>query len=305
MKLWLVHSEEVTLREQIVRQVTLGVLSGELSPGERLPSVREMARRFQVHPNTVGSAYQQLRNEGWVEGRHGSGMYIRSRVAADAGLHGDAVVLEGLLARVVQAARELKVSESEVQSRLAQAWSGPKRLLLLEPDAELAKLVQHECVHGGCERPMVCDLPLNAWPAQLSKVVRGFTPAVLPSKAASAQEALGQDASLFVFGISPAAQTLARNLPVSRDHLVGIASAWPQFLEMAQTLLIATGFSSDALLVRDTREKDWAAGLRGAAAVVCDTLTATRLQPGINALVFPLLSEQALKQLRQREEHMR
>jgi GntR family transcriptional regulator len=59
MRFWFIHSGEVTIREQIVTQIRLGILSAELSPGERLPSTRELARRFSLHANTVSAAYRQ------------------------------------------------------------------------------------------------------------------------------------------------------------------------------------------------------------------------------------------------------
>jgi GntR family transcriptional regulator len=46
MRFWFIHSGEVSIREQIVTQVTLGILSEELAPGERLPSTREPQRLF-------------------------------------------------------------------------------------------------------------------------------------------------------------------------------------------------------------------------------------------------------------------
>lgn len=74
--LWFVHSNDVSLREQIVQQVSLGVLSGELAPGERLPSIRALARRFRMHANTVSAAYRQLHDQQWVCYRRGSGVYV-------------------------------------------------------------------------------------------------------------------------------------------------------------------------------------------------------------------------------------
>jgi Bacterial regulatory proteins, gntR family/IrrE N-terminal-like domain len=53
MQLWLVSGSEVSIREQLVTQIRLAIVSGDLTSGQRLPSTRELARRFQVHPNTV------------------------------------------------------------------------------------------------------------------------------------------------------------------------------------------------------------------------------------------------------------
>src|SRR3954464_9291333 len=76
MRFWLARNSEVPIREQLVTQVTLGILSGDLEPGRRLPSTRELARRFRVHANTVSAAYKQLEDEGLLESRHGSGVYV-------------------------------------------------------------------------------------------------------------------------------------------------------------------------------------------------------------------------------------
>ena len=60
MRFWFEHSSSVSLREQVVAQITLGILSGDLAPGERLPSIRELSRRFDLHANTVSAGYRQL-----------------------------------------------------------------------------------------------------------------------------------------------------------------------------------------------------------------------------------------------------
>src|SRR5579871_2572540 len=78
MRLWLNRTGEVSLREQLITQIILGILSREMLPGHRLPSTRELARRFGIHPNTASAAYGELEHEGWVEFRHGSGVFVRS-----------------------------------------------------------------------------------------------------------------------------------------------------------------------------------------------------------------------------------
>jgi DNA-binding transcriptional regulator YhcF (GntR family) len=53
-----------------------GILSRRIAPGERLPSVRELARRLKVHPNTVRTPYQGMAARGWVSGKPGSGVFV-------------------------------------------------------------------------------------------------------------------------------------------------------------------------------------------------------------------------------------
>src|SRR5215469_10599624 len=82
VRLWFSPESEVPIYRQLVTQVVLAILSGDLKPGERLPSTRELARRFRVHPNTISAGYRQLVREGWAEYRHGSGVFVMSNVEA-------------------------------------------------------------------------------------------------------------------------------------------------------------------------------------------------------------------------------
>ncbi len=58
---------------QIVDQMALAIRSGQVSPGETLPSVRDIAARLAVNPNTVAKAYAQLETAGLVRGQPGRG----------------------------------------------------------------------------------------------------------------------------------------------------------------------------------------------------------------------------------------
>jgi DNA-binding transcriptional regulator YhcF (GntR family) len=304
MRFWLTHSGDVSLHEQIVRQVRMGVLCGELEPGERLPSTRAMARRFGIHANTVSTAYTQLCDEQWLERRHGSGVYVRLHgVGPDARVGGPGKdvsgvsVLESLLSRTVRVAREFGFTDAEVQQRFALALAEARPLLLLEPDVELARIVLHEARAAGCLAMEHTAMPTVEWAVHLRERVAGFLPVVLPSKAGAVREALGAEVSLIVLQIGSIAQPLAQRLPSTREHLVGIASRWPEFLRIGQTMLVAAGFSADALVVRDTREADWRVGLGELAGVVCDSLTATKLPGTVDAIVFSLLTERSLQDL--------
>src|SRR5882762_11235304 len=114
MQLWFARGSEVTIREQLVTQIVLGILSDDLRPGQRLPSTRELARRFRLHSNTVSSGYRQLERERWVEFRHGSGVYVRERKPELAPL--SALALDQLIAKLFRSARELGIPLAEVRT---------------------------------------------------------------------------------------------------------------------------------------------------------------------------------------------
>jgi GntR family transcriptional regulator/MocR family aminotransferase len=52
------------------------ILDGRLAPGLRLPATRDLARQYQLSRGTVVSAFEQLRAEGYVRGKAGSGTYV-------------------------------------------------------------------------------------------------------------------------------------------------------------------------------------------------------------------------------------
>lgn len=66
------------LYEQILDQIRSSVAKGEIKLGEKIPSVREMARAMKINPNTVMRAYQELERDGLTEKRRGQGTFITS-----------------------------------------------------------------------------------------------------------------------------------------------------------------------------------------------------------------------------------
>lgn len=70
------------------RQVILGVeravITGVLSPGDKLPTIRALAIALKMNPNTIAKAYAELELRGIVETQVGSGTYVsRTRPLED------------------------------------------------------------------------------------------------------------------------------------------------------------------------------------------------------------------------------
>jgi GntR family transcriptional regulator len=66
----------IAIYEQIVRQVKFAVANGVLVPGQLLPSVRTLAVKLAINPNTVAKAFQQLQSEGVVVPLRGKGLAV-------------------------------------------------------------------------------------------------------------------------------------------------------------------------------------------------------------------------------------
>jgi len=62
---------------QIAENVRRFLARGELTPGEKLPSARELAQRLSVNPNTVVHAYSELEGQGVIETKRGLGTFVR------------------------------------------------------------------------------------------------------------------------------------------------------------------------------------------------------------------------------------
>lgn len=279
-------------------QIVLGILSDDLSPGQRLPSTREMARRFRVHANTVSAAYRQLEEERWVEFRHGSGIYIR-RTKPQVALS-SALTLDQLIASLFRSAREAGATLAAVRSRLKQwlALQPPDHFLLIEPDTELRQIVVAEIQQA-------VTLPVAAYGMEACgspEKLAGAIAVVLPSKAEKVRKALPPGTECLALRLSSVTRSIAPWLPARFDALVGIASRWPDFLKSARTVLVAAGIDPDGLLLRDARQPGWEKGLQQTAAVVCDSYTAAKVPKPCRVIPFPLLAESSLAELRAYQE---
>jgi GntR family transcriptional regulator len=72
----------VPITRQVADQIRAQCLAGALKPGERLPSVRELAHELAVNVNTVFRVYERLAAEQLIEMRQGDGTIVRPRPAS-------------------------------------------------------------------------------------------------------------------------------------------------------------------------------------------------------------------------------
>jgi GntR family transcriptional regulator len=299
MQLWLNRTGEVSLREQMITQIVLAILCRELAPGDRLPSTRELARRFALHPNTVSAGYRQLEKEGWTERRRGSGIYIRAHSEPSSTPE---QLLDHHIAGFFRAAREMGLPAAAVRERVLQwlAFPPPDHFLLIDPDPGLRQILLTELRRATTwevreSTPEECR---NA------KTLAGAIPLCRPSKTTLVRAALPKGVELVTLPIRSPNAWLNPWLPAPSGHLVAVVSHWPEFLESARTMLIAAGLPPEVLLFRDAGKPRWRRGLEQVTAILCDSYTA-----GIPTLpgkpfhiVFPLLADSAATLLREHSQ---
>jgi len=297
MRLWVSKNSDVPLREQLVRQIMLGVVSDDLKPGQRLPSTRELARRFRIHSNTVSAAYRDLERAGWLEVRKGSGVYVRqlgtdpSEAQLDSRLE-----LDRLIGAFLTLARGQGHTLADVQARIKHWLSlePPDHFLVIEPDEGLREILMSEIAEAtgfrvsGCGYEECADEGVRA----------GGAVVALYSKAEEVRRALPAEVQPIFLNTRSIPGSLVGERVPPRDALVSVVSRWPKFLEWARVFLIAAGLEPDALDLRDAREPGWERGLRQSAHVITDALTARNLPEGLHARVYRVVADSSLEELR-------
>jgi GntR family transcriptional regulator len=79
LRLRLDHHSGEPIYRQIVEQIKYQAAGGRLAGGERLPSIRALARDLKINPRTVVKAYEALEGAGLVVMRHGQGVFLNTR----------------------------------------------------------------------------------------------------------------------------------------------------------------------------------------------------------------------------------
>lgn len=126
-----VHIERgssVPISRQISEQLRSQILSGTLTTGQKLPSVRELAQQLAVNVNTVFRIYERLAADGLIELKHGDGTYVcppmlqaDSQLAAQREKFGkefESLVSQGLM---------LGYSAADLRSQLATALAAARK----------------------------------------------------------------------------------------------------------------------------------------------------------------------------------
>jgi GntR family transcriptional regulator len=103
---------------QLVEQVRRLSASGQLRPGDEMPSVREIAQALTLNPMTVSKAYGLLEMEGVLARRRGLGMVV-AESAAPAGKADIVGLLRPTLERAAAEARQLELDPDTVLSLFA------------------------------------------------------------------------------------------------------------------------------------------------------------------------------------------
>jgi GntR family transcriptional regulator len=130
---------------QLKEQLKFLILNGELEPGAKLPTIRQLAGFLGINRNTVQKAYQELEGEGLVACRRGQGCVVAENTGASA--QSVSPELLGVIDRAIKAAGELGVGPDDLASYFyARARQRPdlplkRRIVFVECEAAITSTI--------------------------------------------------------------------------------------------------------------------------------------------------------------------
>ena len=292
MKIWLSKNSEVPVREQLITQITLGIASGDLAVGARLPSTREIAQRFQIHSNTVSNAYQILAESGWLEFKKGSGFYVRDSKSET--LENS---LDKLISQFVQTAQSQGFTSAEIKNRIISFFDSQpsNQLFVIEDDAEFREILIEEIRQ--ITKLKVVGTNSADFVQEFSKRDANFAAMFDEKTKISAVLPPGKNC-IFLKANSVADSMKGKTRPTAND-LIAVVSGWKYFLNLSKIMLIAAKIEPESLIFRETNDQNWRKGLNAAAMIICDSLTAKNLTGFQNVRPFRLIADDSLNELSQ------
>ena len=112
--------QDIAPFQQIADQLREFIERGRLSPGDALPTVRQLAIDLGVAPNTVARAYTELQDAGWLTSEGRRGTRVAQAIPSD-DLKRRAVVLQADADQFVNNLRRRGYSKNEIHTALESA----------------------------------------------------------------------------------------------------------------------------------------------------------------------------------------
>ena len=117
------YRDAKTIYEQIMEGIRKLVVTDSLAVGEKLPSVRELASKMAINPNTISRAYKELEAEGYIYTISGKGTFVAEK--KDVKEHRTKELLEKF-DEVTGELIYLSVPTEELQERITTIENGRK-----------------------------------------------------------------------------------------------------------------------------------------------------------------------------------
>ncbi len=226
--------------------------------------------------------------QGWLELRRGSGLYVRPLQPA-----GDNDgQLDQLLAALLQAAHRQNYEPEEVLHRLEHMLHPVpyERILIGEPDPAMREILHAELTEA-------LSIPIEFHSSELDQPGRALVVA-LPTRAGKIRRLLPRGLPCVTLRLRSVRAALEGESMPPPDTIVAIVSRSPEIRLWSRAMLIAVGLHPDALSEIDAATQGWQDRLGHGTLAVSDIVTARQLPAGCHPRVFRIVADSSIAELR-------
>lgn len=255
MRLSINRESPIPLHDQLVTQISLQIASGVLAPGQRLPSVRDLANRLDIHRNTVSAVYKTLEGHGVVTVKMGSGVRVidLKREPASGGWR-EGVALRHLASKFIDEARDRGYADDAIAEAvdLALRPERIRRVVVADPHTDFHPIYHHEMA-----RAISFPIEVKTLEAIAAEGAPAFEDAALLTSTyhlTPLQDLLGGERRVVVFHVNAADHLLVQLRALPEGTTLGLVSVSDTLLRMSREVI--AGLRGEALLLLETHPDD-------------------------------------------------
>jgi DNA-binding transcriptional regulator YhcF (GntR family) len=231
------RSLPVPLSVQLKGLIEYGIACGELQPGTRLPSVRELAEAGGIAPMTAVAVYKELQQSGMIVARQGAGTFVADgvRPAQGAALarvqaHLDAALAEAEAAGITAPEVASLLSARIGRSRAREAR--PMRLVMIGVFPDATKAYADEIARQLRPGDVIDPVTFEAMRAVGGGVPAADLYVTLANRKAEAEALVAGRGVVTSISFMPSEVTRARLAEVDPLARLGLVSVFPEFLAL-------------------------------------------------------------------------
>ena len=118
----LAFDDRMPIYRQIILQLSQALIRGDIQPGERIPSIREISALLKVNTNTIQRVYQEMERSGLINSKRGTGYFFTEELEMIKKTRRELAI--GSLSRFVEEMRALGCTDRETLDELKLYMKG-------------------------------------------------------------------------------------------------------------------------------------------------------------------------------------
>lgn len=112
------ESSPIPVYQQVKQAILLEIMSERFKAGDLLPSIRSLAKILKLNPNTVAKVYYTLEEDGFLEGKRGSGYRVKTQKSRLDKLK--ITIIEGEMKEILERAFSMGFSKTDIKELIGR-----------------------------------------------------------------------------------------------------------------------------------------------------------------------------------------